>query len=245
MAKLEVLFFDVLGTVVDWRGSMAAEAASFFERHDARHIDAHAFADAWVARYDPAVEAIRSGRRSFVSLDVINMENLEGCLEASGLTPSAFPPAELENLNRAWHRLRPWPDSVKGLSRLKERFIVAPLSDGSTRLLVNMARHAALPWDTIFGADVSCAYKPMPRAYLRACELLNVTPDRAMLIAAHDYDLDAARRCGLRTAYVHRENAADPSKDGNPKALQAWDYDANDLVELADILRPAAQSSSS
>ncbi len=237
MKKVEVLFFDVLGTVVDWRGSIATEASFFLKRHDASHIDAGAFADAWVGRYDESVEAVRCGQRSFISLDQLNMENLQACLNEFGLTPSALPHEELENLNLAWHRLKPWPDAVEGLSRLKARFIVAPLSDGNTRLLVNMARHAGLPWDTILGADVSRAYKPMPQVYLRACELLGVTPDRAMLVAAHDYDLEAARRCGMKTAYVVRENAQDPSKVANLRPHAGWEYTASDLVKLADVLK--------
>jgi 2-haloacid dehalogenase len=237
MTKIEVLFFDVLGTVVDWRGSIATEAASFLKRHNATHIDAGAFADAWVGRYDASVEAVRCGQRPFVTLDLLNMENLEACLTGFGLTPSALPSAELQNLNLVWHRLKPWPDSLEGLGRLKERFIIAPLSDGNTRLLVNMAKHAGLPWDTILGADVSKAYKPMPQVYLGACELLGVKPEKAMLVAAHDYDLDAARRCGLKTAYVLRTNAHDPSKVSDIKPLGGWEYTANDLVELSKILK--------
>jgi 2-haloacid dehalogenase len=237
MTNVEVLFFDVLGTVVDWRGSIASEAGSFLKRHNASHIDAAAFADAWVGRYDASVEAIRNGQRSFVPLDLLNMENLEACLKEFGLTPSALPRAEMENLNFAWHRLKPWPDSVEGLSRLKKRFIVAPLSDGNTRLLVDMAKRAGLPWDTILGADVSKAYKPAPQVYLRACELLGVKPESAMLVAAHDYDLDAARRCGLKTAYVVRANAQDPSMAASVEPLDGWDYMASDLIELAEILK--------
>ncbi|WP_255592896.1 haloacid dehalogenase type II [Bordetella sp. BOR01] len=236
MAKVEVLFFDVLGTVVDWRGSIAAQVGAFFKRHDALHIDADAFADAWVGRYGASVEPIRRGQRPFAGLDQLNMENLQACLNAFGLPPSALPGADLQDLNRAWHRLDPWPDSVQGLSKLKERFIVAPLSDGNTRLLVDMAKHAGLPWDTILGADISKAYKPMPQVYFHACELLGVAPHQAMLVAAHDYDLDAARQCGLKTAYIARTHAHDPSKDPAGKPLGGWDYTAGDLVELAGIL---------
>lgn len=237
MTKIEILFFDVLGTVADWRGSIAAETRSFLMRHRIDHIDAAAFADAWVGRYDAAVEAVRSGQRSFVPLDVINMENLEGCLADFGLPPQDLPEQELENLNLAWHRLDPWPDAVEGLSRLKERFIVAPLSDGNTRLLVDMAKRAGLPWDAVLGADVCKAYKPMPQVYLGACDLLGVRPDRAMLVAAHDYDLDAARQCGLRTAYIVRKNAHDPSKIEGIRASGGWDRTAGDLIELAAMLQ--------
>ncbi|RMC34396.1 haloacid dehalogenase type II [Paracoccus alkanivorans] len=234
---VEVLFFDVLGTVVDWRGSIAAKAQLFLTRHQIDSVDAEVFADAWVGRYDAAVEVVRAGERDFVPLDVVNMENLKACLDDFGLAPTAFPQAELEELNLAWHRLNPWPDAIEGLSKLKQRFVIAPLSDGNTRLLVNMAKQAGLPWDTILGADIFRAYKPMPEVYLGACELLGVNPERAMLVAAHDYDLDAARRCGLKTAYIHRDHAQDPSKADSPRLSGEWDVTAGDLIELAAVLR--------
>ncbi|XHC10803.1 HAD-IA family hydrolase [Labrenzia sp. ac12] len=239
MTKPEVLFFDVLGTVVDWRGSIAAEVSSFLARNNAAHIDAGALADAWVGRYDSSVEPIRRGLKSFATLDVVNLSNLEGTLEEFGLKISELPHAELVHLNQAWHRLKPWPDSVKGISNMKERFVVAPLSDGHTRLLVNMAKYGGLPWDTVIGADISRTYKPMPRAYLRACEVLGVKPHNAMLIAAHDYDLYAARECGFKTALVVRENAQDPSKTGEPGSNEDWDFSAGNLIELANILLAA------
>ncbi|MGE9296557.1 MAG: haloacid dehalogenase type II [Puniceicoccales bacterium] len=239
MTKPEVLFFDVLGTVVDWRGSIAAEVTSFLERNNAAHIDAGALADAWVGRYDSSVDPIRRGLQSFATLDEVNLSNLEGTLEEFGLKISKLPHAELGRLNQAWHRLKPWPDSVEGISKMKERFVVAPLSDGHTRLLVNMAKHGGLPWDTVVGADISRAYKPMPQAYLRACEVLGVKPHDAMLIAAHDYDLRAARECGFKTALVVRENAQDPSKTAEVGSNEDWDFSAGTLIELANTLMAA------
>lgn len=235
MIKLQVLFFDVLGTVVDWRGSIMQEAASFLQLQGAA-IDAGVFADAWVGLYDASVEVVRSGQRSFVPLDVLNMENLVTCLKDFGLEPSSIPQADLDNLNLAWHRLQPWPDSVEGISKLKQRFIVAPLSDGNTRMMVDMAKRAGLPWDSVLGADVSRAYKPMQQVYHRACALFDVAPDQAMLIAAHSYDLEAARACGLKTAYVVRQNASDPSKIAAPRSEHRWDYTAASIIELEEQL---------
>ncbi|MER8451315.1 HAD-IA family hydrolase [Mesorhizobium sp. M1428] len=237
MRNIEVLFFDVLGTTVDWRGSITAEVGEFLKRHNLGRIDPARFADAWVGRYDASVDPIRAGKRSFVSLDQVNRENLVASLEEFGLSSASLPPEELEDLNLSWHRLKAWPDLGDGLSRLKSRFIVAPLSDGHARLLVNLSKFNNLPWDFIVGADMSQAYKPMPQVYLRACELLEVQPENAMLVAAHDYDLEAARRCGLTTAYIVRANAEDPSKVGNQKAQDGWDYKAKNLLELADMLQ--------
>ncbi|TIX01327.1 MAG: haloacid dehalogenase type II [Mesorhizobium sp.] len=237
MRKIEVLFFDVLGTMVDWRGSITAEVGEFLKHRNLGHVDAANFADAWVGRYDASVDPIRTGKRSFVSLDQVNRENLVASLKEFGLAPASLPSEELEHLNLSWHRLKAWPDLAEGLSRLKSHFIIAPLSDGHARLLVNVSKYNNLPWDFIIGADMSQAYKPMPQVYLRACEFLEVQPRHAMLVAAHDYDLEAARRCGLKTAYIARANAEDPSKAGNQKALDGWDYKAKDLLELADMLQ--------
>lgn len=236
MENLEVLFFDVLGTVVDWRGSIAAEVKPFLARHAAAKIDAEDFADAWVGRYDASVEAVRAGNRPFVTLDLLNLENLKETLQAFGITHGKIDQADLHHLNLAWHRLQPWPDSAAAISQLKEHFIVAPLSDGHTRLMINVARHGKLRWDTVLGADVSRAYKPMPQVYERACELLGVAPGNAMMIAAHDYDLIAARDCGLKTGYVKRTDANDPTKPANSPLSNNWDCQACDLLGIADVL---------
>jgi 2-haloacid dehalogenase len=231
-----VLFFDVLGTVVDWRGGLAKEAASFLARNGAPRVDPEKFADAWASRYDAATEAVRVGRRPFVSLDVINRENLDATLVQFGLVPSALPAAELDELNRAWHRLEPWPDALQGLARLKERFIITPLSGGNTRLLLDMAKRAGLPWDTILGSDVLGAYKPAPQAYLRAVEILGVRPAESLLVAAHNDDLAAARRCGIGTAFVARREEHGPNQTTDLTPTENWDFVADDLVHLARIL---------
>jgi 2-haloacid dehalogenase len=236
MKNVDVLFFDILGTVVDWRGSITDKVEAFLKRHDISHIDARALTDTWVGQYDRAIDPIRKGQRSVTSLDTINRENLETCLAQFNLPPSQFDHEELNILNHAWHTLDPWPDAVEGITRLKEHYIVAPLSDGHTRLLINMAKHAHLPWDMIFGADMSQSYKPSPRAYLHACELLNISPQRAMLVAAHDYDLEGARSCGLKTAFVPREHGANPSKETDAPLPDQWDYKAGNLLELAALL---------
>lgn len=242
MPEIEVLFFDVLGTVVDWRGSITAEVERFLRDHDLGHVAASDLADAWVGRYDAAADDIRTGQRAFVTLDVLNRETLDACLLGIGINPTWIPDGRLAELNRAWHRLRPWPDAVAGLSELRKRFIVAPLSDGHTRMLVNMAKFGALPWDTVPGADIFEAYKPMPDVYLGACHLLDVSPENAMLVAAHGYDLAGARQCGLKTAYVQRQNAADPSKADEGQPTEPWDLIAPDLEALAHQLRDAQQS---
>ena len=233
---IQALVFDVFGTVVDWREGVARDAAVFLQRHPAARQDPYAFADAWRARYSPAMEEVRSGRRPFTPLDRLHRENLQAILPDFDIDPATVPEDELQWLNRAWHRLEPWPDSVEGLSRLKRRCIVAPLSNGNFSLLLNMARYAGLPWDAIMGAEVAQAYKPTPQAYLRTAELLDLPPERVCLVAAHNGDLAAARRCGLQTAFVARPREFGPDQKTDLAAEHDWDWVAGDLVALAGML---------
>ncbi len=231
---VQALVFDVFGTVVDWRTAVAREAAPLLARHGAA-IEPVAFADTWRRLYQPAMEAVRSGRRPFTRLDVLHRENLDTALAESGLDPETVPEAERDALNLAWHRLDPWPDSVPGLTRLKAGRIIAPLSNGNIRLMLDLAKHAGLPWDAILGAEVAQAYKPSPQAYLRTAEVLMLRPDQVCLVAAHNGDLAAARACGLRTAFVPRiEHGPGQTSDLAPTA--DWDALAGDFLELAGRL---------
>ncbi len=233
IANVEALVFDVFGTVVDWRSGVARESAAFLARHAPR-ADPTRFADAWRERYQPAMEEIRSGRRPFARLDVLHRENLEAVLPEFGIDWSAVPASELDALNLAWRRLDPWPDSVPGLTRLKRRFIIAPLSNGNIRLMVDMAKRAGLPWDAILGAELAQAYKPSPEAYLRAAEALMLEPEGVCLVAAHNSDLAAARLCGLRTAFIPRPTEHGPGQTSDLKPEENWDAVASDLEDLAD-----------
>ncbi len=233
MNEVKALCFDVFGTVVDWRGSIAREAAAFFgERGIDR--DWHAFADAWRARYQPAMEAVRSGSRPFARLDDLHRENLLDVLlafEIEGLGDD-----QIDHLNHAWHRLDPWPDSVEGLQRLKTRYILATLSNGNVALMVNMAKRAGLPWDVILGAEVARAYKPQPEAYLRSAALLDLPPASCMMVAAHNGDLVAAADCGFCTAFVARPGEHGPGQTRDLRAERAFDVVADSFVDLAEKL---------
>lgn len=234
--RVRILAFDVFGTVVDWRSGVARSAAPFLARHGKPGADPAAFADAWRKRYEPAMEEVRSGRRPFVPLDVLHRENLESVLPAFGIDPARVPAVELDELNLAWHRLDPWPDVVPGLTRLKGRTIIAPLSNGNVILMLDMAKRAGLPWDAILGAELVRAYKPAPEAYLRTLDLLAMQPDELCMVAAHNSDLTAARACGLRTAFVPRPTEHGPGQTKDLRAEQEWDVVAKDFGELADKL---------
>ena len=233
---VRALVFDVFGTVVDWRSGVAREAAPFLARHGSA-ADPATFADAWRRRYQPAMEAVRSGARPFTRLDVLHRENLEAVLPEFGIDPAAVPAAELDALNLAWHRLDPWPDAVAGLARLRARFLIAPLSNGNIILMADMAKRAGLPWDCILGAEVARAYKPAPEAYLRTAEVLAMRPEEVCLVAAHNNDLAAARRCGLRTAFVPRPLEHGPGQVKDLAPEEDWDVVAEDFVALAERLR--------
>ena len=236
MKNVKALVFDVFGTVVDWRSGIAREAAPFLARHGRPEADASAFADAWRRLYSPAMEKVRSGGRAFTRLDVLHRENLESVLPEFGIDPSQVAASELDELNLAWHRLDPWPDSVAGLERLKKGFIIAPLSNGNIALLLNMAKRAGLPWDAILGAEAAQAYKPMPEAYLRTAEILAMQPANICLAAAHNGDLAAARRCGFRTAFVQRPTEHGPGQTMDLVPEENWDIVAGDFGDLASQL---------
>ncbi len=228
---VEALLFDVFGTVVDWRGSIARLGADFAAGRDLGTVDWTAFADAWRARYQPAMAAVREGRRPFAKLDVLHRENLDAILPDFGL--EALDEAARAELNLFWHRLDPWPDSVPGMTRLKRRFIVAAQSNGNVSLMVEMARHGGLPWDAILGAEVVGYYKPRPEAYLEACARLDRPPGRCVMVAAHNDDLAAAAACGLKTAFVRRPKEKAPGQDADLAPSGDWDLVAEDLEDLA------------
>jgi 2-haloacid dehalogenase len=222
MATPKALFFDVFGTCVDWRTSVV--------RAGEAHGLPPSFADDWRARYQPQLETVRSGARPWTVLDVLHREALDEVLAAHGVDLSA--PAR-DELNLAWHRLDPWPDTVEGLTRLKERHVVAPVSNGNIALLVDMAKHAGLPWDVILGAEVARAYKPQPEVYLRSAEALGLAPGEAMMVAAHNGDLVAAQALGFMTAFVPRPAEHGPRQTSDLEPEGDWDVVAPDLVALA------------
>lgn len=200
---IRALFFDVFGTLVDWRTSIAREAETLL-RPLGYSCDWYAFADAWRGEYQPAMEEIRSGRMPFCKLDVLHRHNLERILPRFAI--AGAPDAVLTELNLAWHRLDAWPDSAPGLARLRAKFLIAPVSNGNISLMVDLARRNGFPWDAILGAEIAGDFKPKPRVYFAACEAFDLAPAECMMVAAHSSDLSAAARCGLSTAHIARPN---------------------------------------
>jgi 2-haloacid dehalogenase len=224
-----VLAFDIFGTVVDWHGSIAREVTAL---HPA--VDANAFALAWRAGYQPAMQRVRSGELGWTRIDELHRLILDGILPRFGL--DHLTEAERTHLNRAWHRLDPWPDTVAGLTRLRSKFTLCTLSNGNIGLLTNMAKRAGLPWDCILSAEVFRAYKPDPRTYLGVAQTFDLLPEQVMLVAAHQDDLAAARVCGLQTAYIERpfEFGLGRAKDVSPDPANT--LHARDLLQLANQL---------
>jgi 2-haloacid dehalogenase len=236
LPDVRALVFDTFGTTVDWRTGIVRDAAPFLADYGAPDADPAAFADAWRRRYAPSMEEVRSGRRPFTRLDALHRENLVAVLPDFGIDPAGIPPAILDDLNRAWHRLDPWPDSLAGLHRLRKRFIIAPLSNGNIILLTNMAKRAGIPWDVILGAEVVQAYKPTPESYLRTVDVLGMRPEEVGLVAAHNSDLAAARSLGLKTVFVPRPREHGPGQMTDLAPAQDWDVVAADFEDLADQL---------
>jgi 2-haloacid dehalogenase len=231
---IQALTFDVFGTVVDWRGSVIREGEALGARKGVT-ADWGKFADAWRDMYQPAMEEVRSGRQPWTRLDDLHRASLDQLLPEYRL--ESLDEAEREDLNRAWHRLDPWPDAVGGLTRLKTRFILATLSNGNIRLMVDMAKRAGLPWDAILGAEATRAYKPLPQAYLGSADLLCLKPAQCLMVAAHYGDLLAAASHGFRTCYVWRRAEFGPRpKDDLPAENHGLDLVVEDFEELADRL---------
>ena len=230
---IRAILFDVFGTVVDWRGGIAREAEACLAPKGIT-IDWLAFAEAWRARYQPSMEPIRLGTRGYQRLDVLHYENMLDLLDEFAI--DGLSGAELDQLNRAWHRLSPWPDCVSGLNRLKSRFIIGPLSNGNVSMMVNMAKHGGLPWDVVLGAEPARMYKPRRETYLTAADWLDLAPGQVLMCAAHNGDLAAAASCGMRTAFIPRPAEYGPGQTSDLAPRYAFDHIANDMNELADQL---------
>jgi len=230
MNGIKALVFDVFGTVVDWRTSVAHEAEAVAKSRGLT-VDGSKFADAWRAQYAPMMDQVRTGKLPWTKLDHLHrmiLDRIVGDFGLSGLSES-----ERRTLNTAWHRLRPWPDAVSGLTRLKKKYILAPLSNGNIALMTDLARHAGLPWDCILGAELVQHYKPDPEVYRSAMELLDLERGEVMMVAAHLNDLRAAKAQGLRTAFVARPAEYGPAGKPDLKADDSIDVSARDFNDLA------------
>ena len=228
--SVRALAFDVFGTVVDWRSSIIGELEQFGQRRGL-HQDWATFADNWRAGYAPAMDRVRRGELPWTRIDDLHRMILVELLGDTSVSDD-----EVDELNRAWHRLDPWPDSIDGLTRLKEKFTITTLSNGNLSLLTNMAKRAGLPWDCVISAELFHHYKPDPEAYLGCADLLGIEPAELMLVAAHPSDLKAARGSGLKTAYVDRPLEHGPGGEPHRVGPDEFDFVATDFVDLAEQL---------
>jgi 2-haloacid dehalogenase len=229
---VKALFFDVFGTLVDWRTSISREAEAILKPRGLT-LDWSDFADRWRGKYQGAMEKVRSGSIAFCKLDVLHRQNLESVL--ADLQLSGLGEDVLQNLNLAWHRLDAWPEVTDALSRLRRRYLLAPLSNGNISLMVDLARRNGFVWDAILGAEIAHDYKPQPRVYLAAAEAFDLAPRECVMVAAHSYDLKAAAALGFATAHIARPNEAGPGRgEKGPDARAVTvDFAAKDLSDLA------------
>jgi len=232
MTSIRAMFFDVFGTLVDWRTGVAREADRALGPLGYT-LDWTRFADAWRAEYQPGMEEVRAGRIPFSKLDLLHRRNLERFMPRFGLTDLSE--SVRHELTLAWHRLDAWPDVPAALKRLQKKFLLAPVSNGNISLMVDLARRNSFPWDAILGAEIAGDYKPKPRVYLAACEAFDLDPAQCMMVAAHSNDLAAAAACGLRTAHVARPGEYGPGT-GERVSTVPVDFAAADLADLAGKL---------
>ncbi|WP_085026219.1 haloacid dehalogenase type II [Ensifer aridi] len=227
---IKAIVFDTFGTVVDWRGSIISDLTSWGVEQGL-DVDWADVVDRWRDRYNPQKARVRSGELPWTNLDELHFDALKSVFDEMGLP--LLDEARMMHINKVWHRLNGWPDASRGLHRLKTKFIIGPLSNANVAILVNMAKHADLPWDNVFSCELFQHYKPDPETYLGVCKLLYLEPSAVMMCAAHNYDLAAARALGLRTAFIARPNEYGPGHTTDLKAEQDWDYVADDLEDLA------------
>jgi 2-haloacid dehalogenase len=229
--SVKALFFDVFGTLVDWRSGVARDAQAILSPLG-HSLDWLAFADAWREQYQPAMQEVRAGRRPYTKLDVLHRQMLQKILPRFGLDGLA--PAELDRLTLAWHRLDAWPDVQPGLARLRKRYFIAPVSNGNIALMADLARRNRIDWDAILGAEHARDFKPQPAVYLAAAEAFNLSPGECMMCAAHASDLEAAAACGLRVAYILRPQER-PGAGQRPPSMPL-DLSVRTTLELAQQL---------
>jgi 2-haloacid dehalogenase len=224
------IVFDTFGTVVDWRSSLIADLSAYGSNRGV-NADWPALVDAWRAAYQPSMNRVRKGELPWMTLDKLHRASLDRLVADFGIT--GLSEADLVHINLGWHRLHPWPDAVPGLTRLKSRFIIGPLSNGNVSLLLDMAKFASIPWDMIFGSDLFGHFKPDPETYLGVARLLDLRPDQVMMAAAHNGDLAAARSHGLLTAFFPRPAEYGPHQNRDHAAEQDWDIVATDIQDMA------------
>ena len=237
--NITAVIFDTYGTVVDWRASVIAEGRALGERKGSSlgvpgGVDWEAFTDAWKATYRPYMDQVIDGERPWTTNDALHRQRLDEIVEEFGIT--GLNEQDLGDFNRAWHRLKPWPDSIPGLTRIKAKVPIGSFSNGNLLLLANMANHSDIPWDFIISSDLFRRYKPEPEFYLGAIDLLGGEADRLMLVAAHNYDLANARKHGMKTAFVCRPTMFGPQQDTNLEAEDDWDIVTDSIEGVAEAM---------
>ena len=233
VGSVKALLFDVFGTVVDWRGTIIEEGKTWGKTKGIT-VDWARFADRWRAGYAPSMEMVRTGEKPWTNLDHLHRELLEDLLKEFHIV--GLSEEDKDHWNSVWHRLKPWPDSVAGLNRLKKKYTIAPLSNGNVALLADMAKHSNIPWDLILSAELARHYKPDREAYLNATNLLELKPEDVMMCAAHSGDLTSARSFGLRTGFIHRPDEYGPTRKADDAKPGDFDVVSTDMLDLASKL---------
>ena len=236
MTEIQALVHDVFGTVVDWRGAVTADGEALGARLGIAGVDWQEFADQWRGLYAPSMNKVRTGELPWTNLDALHRMALDQLMEKFGIA-GRVGEADRAWFNLTWHRLRPWPDSVPGLTRIKRKYIIATLSNGTVRLLTDMGKHCGLPWDTVLGSDIPQHYKPDAEMYQSAIHFLgNDDPGAVMMVAAHNGDLVSASKHGMKTAYINRPYEKGAKQDRDFKAEHDFTYIAESFEDLATQL---------
>lgn len=230
MQDIQALAFDTGGTVLDWHTGLVNACAQVGRQHGLDR-DWHAVVNDYRRS---AMKGIVGQVRPAFNMDDVHRHELDAVLSQHGL--DMFTTQERRQIHQAWYGLQAWPDFPGALSRLKRLYPVVSFTMLPLAMVVAASRHNGLDWDAVVCCEMIGTYKPHPAAYMQAAAWLGLVPSQILMVACHNFDLNAARTCGFQTAFVRRPDEWGPSGPPDPHAHPDCTFVVDDFVALADLL---------
>jgi 2-haloacid dehalogenase len=230
MDGLKFLAFDTGGTVLDWHAGITAALSEAGARRGIAH-NWHDLANEYRRR---ALRRMTGTLNPAFNIDDVHRELLDELLGELAL--DAISAGDRETVWHRWHRLNCWPDFREGFARIKTRYVCVSFTILSLALIIDVSRRNGIGWDGVISCEMLRVYKPQPEAYRAAARLLQADPAEILMVACHNFDLDAARAEGFRTAFIRRPDEWGPAGPPDPVPNPATDIIVDDFATLADRL---------